>query len=533
MKRILTGLILILLALVTSIHAQFPFKLGSAGQDYGKAAAMDNARENLYVAGLFTGTVDFDPGAGTNNQTSRGAYTAIFLAKYDKEGNHVWAKSMDGAQSMSSAPHAVGCDASDNIFMAGTFQGTVDFDPGAGTQNVSTVGGAGTNWDAFVSKYDKDGNVIWALGLGNSSGTTEERIWDLAVDGSGNVYVTGAFTGSVDFNPRGAAKVVNSIGVDANLFAAKYDGSGNNLWVIPIGAGITNIFNEGYSTVALTPSGGLYFAGNFRGSDVDFDPSAGNALLTSLGNTDFFIACYDSDGNYQWVKQVGGTNKDVLSPGAMRSDGDGNIYLTGHFMGTADFNPDPVNVRNLTNLGALDDIFVASYTSSGALRWAFSIASADGGLNGGHRVDLDSVGNVYVTGWFSGTADFDPGSGAQNLTSNGTGGAADIFLAKYTNAGNLLWAHNYGAVISGSGLLSISAGLTVDAHDNACITGKFYGTNADFDPAAGSEALLSSDGDSEVFVAKYNPQGETWSADPTPTPTPTPLPAGVTLWHVY
>jgi len=496
-------------------HAQAVFSLTSAGQAYGKAIACDSWG-NFIVAALFDNSLDCDPDpAGTVTLTSNGLID-ILVAKYSREGDLLWGMSVGGATTLD-APHAVAADRSGNIYIAGYFgmegQGprSVDFDPSPAGQEILTTEGG---FDAFLAKYDAAGNCQWALPLGAQGAVTEDRAWDVALDSIGNVYITGAFSGTVDFNPMGSANLITAAGSGFSLFLAKYDTNGNNLWAFGIPAGLIDVFSEGYSAVSVDINDTCYLSGNFRGTNVDFDPSAGGAaLLTSAGLTDMFLASYMADSTINWAIRLGGAAQDIVSPSAMRTGPDQQVYLTGHFRGTADFDPRPANTYYLTCPGTDDNLFVASYNDLGALRWAFN-ASSSVGLDGGHRVGFDLQGNVYVTGWFQGTADFNPSVMMEyNMTAHGTGGAGDIFLAKYTNSGGFLWAFQIGAAITGSGNLSIGAGLATDSIGNAVITGKFYGTNVDFDPSL-AQLLLSNLGTNAAFAAKYNPAGLLWLDDP-------------------
>jgi len=495
-------------ALGDSVQGYFPFKIGAAGQDYGKAIAVDFSG-NVLVASLYNLSVDSDPSVkGTNLLNSAGG-TDIVISKYTPFGSLLWARSMGGGGVPPSvdAPHAIAPDRSNNVYVAGYFGSAAannrpsDFDPGTGTSNLTAISG----YDAFLAKYDQEGTYLWALSLGNTNMTlTEERAWDLAVDETGNAYVTGAFGGTVNCNPRSSDPhwITNS-GTGSGLFLAKYAPDGSNLWAIGLGANTSNVFTEGYTTVALDQSGHCWLAGNFRNT-CDFDPGLGTSNLTSRGNTDIFIVRYSTNGSFEAAYQVGGTGQDIVSPGAMRSDGF-NTYLTGRFSGTADFDPGPAT-SNLSAIGG-NNIFLATYTSNGVLRWAFNMpTSGETTGQGGHRVALDAGTNCLVAGWSGGTTDFDPSTGTSNLIAHSTN-AADIFIAKYSPNGTLLWAHGFGSAVPGTNDTNIAAGLALDSQGNAYITGQFFGTDADFDPTANSAPLTSS-GANDCFVAKYTPAGE-------------------------
>jgi len=271
----------------------------------------------------------------------------------------------------------------------------------------------------------------WAKGIG---GTSWDYGYSIAVDDMGNVYVTGVFGGTsggtADFDPGpGTANLTSAGNID--IFFAKYNSSGDYIWAKRLG-GIG--WDDGRS-IALDGTGNVYITGWFMGT-VDFDPGPDTAALTSVGR-DIFFAKYSSSGDYIWAKRVGGTWFEEGSSIAL--DDMGNVYITGTFEGTADFDPGP-GTANLISAGAgFDDIFFAKYSSSGDYLWAKSIGSTliDQGLS----IALDGMGNVYITGYFWGTADFDPGSSTADLTSNGI---YDIFFAKYNSSGNYIWAKRVG-----------------------------------------------------------------------------------------
>jgi len=481
------------------------FTYASDGQEYGKAIATDS-QDNIIVASLYQNSIDVDPSDAAVNLTSLGGIDTV-IGKYDATGTLLWTQSIGGSGS-TDVPHGVITDAADNIFVTGYIgmaeQGSrvVDFAPDEGNALLNTYGG----FDAFLAKYTSTGDYLWGVVIGNTQGNTEERAWDLAVDSGGNVYVTGVFAGTVAF---GNAIQVVATGEGHNHFLAKYDPDGSCLWAFGVNAGITDVFSEGYETVAVDAFDTVYWAGNYRGT-ANFNPN-GRTELSSQGGTDIFLAQYRADGTLNWANSLGGTNQDVVSPGAMRVGRDNNPYLTGHFRGTADFDPAETRV-NLTSISNFDDTFVAAYDPAGALRWAFSLPGA-AGLDGGHRVGFDSQNNVLVTGWFRGTVDFDPSTSAHNLSAYGFDNAGDVFLAKYTDSGAFIWAQHFGATVSGAENLAIGAGLAVDSQDNALITGKFYGANANF--AASSEAAsnITSVGNSDAFIAKYTPAGQLWRSD--------------------
>ena len=429
-----------------------------------------DASGNMYVAGTFSGTVDFDPGAGTANLTSaRG--TNVYVAKLDASGNYVWARQFDVNYLW-----VFTGDASGNTYVTGDFGGTVDFDPGAGTANLTSVGGV----DAYVAKLDASGNYVWARRFGGSS---DDVVRGVAVDTSGSTYLTGYFDGTVDFDPGAGTANLTSAG-SADAYVVKLNSSGTYVWAQQFGG--SNI--DGGTEVVADASGNVYVTGFFQGT-VDFDPGAGTANLTSDGlYNDQFVVKLGASGTYVWARQFRKSELELITV-----DASGNVYLTGYFRVTADFDPG-AGTANLTSAGNTD-VFVVKLDATGTYVWARQFGGTSGDYSEG--VAVDASGNTYVTGSFQGTADFDPGAGTANLTSAGASGA---FVVKLDASGTYVWVRQFGGSDGGN-----VEGVVVDTSGNTYLTGYFFGT-ADFDPGAGT-ANLTSAGWPDAFVVKLDTSG--------------------------
>ena len=361
---------------------------------------------------------------------------------------------------------SVAVDGSGNVYTTGYFTGTVgtvDFDPGPGVFNLTSTGRS----DIFVSKLDSAGNFVWVRQMGGSAAGN-----DVAVDGSGNVYTTGSFSGTADFDP--GAGVFNLTSAGGPVFVSKLDSAGNFVWVRQMGGTNSGSGND----VAVDGSGNVYTTGRFRGT-ADFDPGAGVFNLAA-GGFDIFVSKLDRAGNFVWARHMGGTGDDTGYGVAV--DDRGNVYTTGDFSGTADF--------DLTSTGA-SDIFVSKLDSAGNFVWARHMGgttSFDRGLG----VAVDGSGNVYTTGLFHLTADFDPGAGVFNLTPPSCGrpsatctATPDMFVSKLDSAGNFVWARHMGGTGYDQG-----HGVAVDDRGNVYTTGVVDRFLGPFD----------------IFVAKYNDQ---------------------------
>ncbi|MFZ4631818.1 MAG: SBBP repeat-containing protein [Patescibacteria group bacterium] len=439
-------------ALAEDVAVDWAKKIGGTGDDIGYSIILDSLG-NVYTTGVFYGTVDFDPGAGVSNLVSAGNYD-IFISKLDSNGNFVWAKKMGGTSY--DAGHSIVLDSSGNVYTTGVFYGTVDFDPGAGVSNLVS-GGADS---IFISKLNTDGTFAWAKNMGG--GIYGGRGNSVTVDSLGNIYATGFFQGTVDFDPGAGvfnltstndssdfivklyangtfawAKKIGgstaghynqgkSITVDpsgntyitgengSDIFISKLDINGNSLWYKKIGK---SFVVDGGASIVLDSSGNVYTTGYFSGT-VDFDPGTG---VSSLMNGGTFVLKLDSNGVFVWAKKIVSTNSNQGN--SVTVDSLGNIYATGYFSGTGDFDPGS-GVYNLTSNGG-NDVFISKLDSSGNFIWSKNI-----GVNNndhGYSITVDSLGNLYTTGYFSGTVDFDPGVGVSNLVS---AGLSDAYILK-------------------------------------------------------------------------------------------------------
>ena len=470
---------------------------GSAGLEYGKASAMDS--KNNYINGsLFQNTIDID-GAGTT-LTAPGVSTQMAITKYNEDGELLWGFEAGGTAT-SESPHGIDVDKDDNIYVCGYFGNPAvagsfdaDFDPnGGGT--ISTVG----NEDIFLAKYDSMGMYQWAFSMGNLRGETQERAWDLATDSEGNSYMVGGFHGVMDFNPLGTPVLDSIQDTTAAIFIAKYNTQGLHEWHIIVDAKGESVFFETYATCDLDENNNLYVSGNFRGTQVEFNPFGTSQLLSSLGQNDIFLARYNgTSGVLDWVNQIGSPSQDLVAPGALRCDNLGRPYITGRLAGnnTVDFNVggSPILISN-------SSLFLTSFDVDGNHLNTVGMQSGPG--DGGHRVGFDANNDVFLAGWFNGTAIF----GSQTLIANSN--TADNFLAKYSSdLSTCYWGLNFGGTNSQAN--NIVAGLSVDNQGNPIITGQLFGQNANLTPLDSFQTIYSSTGNNDCFIVKYDTDGKLW-----------------------
>lgn len=461
----------------TSVMAQDPtfewaYQIGGGNYDYSRSIITDNLN-NVYSTGFFKDTVDIDPGIGIYNLISSGNRD-IYIQKCNTNGELLWAKQIGGIQDDHS--QAINIDHSGNIYIVGTFWGTVDFDPGSGNQNYTSNGGT----DIFILKLDPNGNFLWVKQMGGSS---SDGINALTIDTFGNIYTTGTFQGTVDFDPSINVTNLTSNG-DKDIFIQKLNAYGVFQWVKKMGG----LESDAGVSIATDNTGNIFTTGNFKDT-VDFNPNTGINNLISSGNWDVFIQKLDTNGNFLWAKQFGGVNNDHSL--SLKLDTSGNIYTTGNFKESVDFNPGTGSF-NLTSIGDYD-IFIQKLDNNGNFIWANRI----GGISQDKcwSMDLDALGNIYTTGFFREAVDFDPGLGTAFLFS--TSGGTDTYIQKLNNNGELIWAKKIGGIYFDEG-----QEITVDNADNIYLTGDFEGV-ADFDPGTGISNLTSV-GNKDAYVLKLS-----------------------------
>lgn len=436
----------------------------------GKAMALD-AAGNIYTTGCFQGTVDFDPGLATYNLTSLGEYD-IFISKFDNLGNFIWTKAI-GAE-WADQGYSIHVDNAGAIYVTGTFVLTVNFDTSGGTYNLTS---SGSN-NSFILKLNSDGGLVWARHLQSVSSNGSNGL-SVTVDNLGNVYSIGTYNGSTDFDPGTGIFSLSSLG-DKDFYISKLDSSGNFLWAKSIGG----INADSANSIVVDASGSIYLAGYFS-ETVDFDPNPGVNNLSSMGSFDIFIAKYDNLGNLSWAKSYGSTGQD--SGTCISISSDDFLYVTGNYSGTVNFNPGG-SEYNLTSSG-IGDIFISKLDTSGNFIFTKSI----GGTGQDNAISLTTIASqgVFLTGNFSNICDFDPGTATLNLSSAGD---RDIFVAKYDNSGNSIWAKSAG----GTGY-DLGSCVATDVSGYAYLVGLIRSQSANFDSLS-----FTATNPASVFISKID-----------------------------
>ena len=437
---------------------------------------------NLLMIGYFTDTCDFDPSGNTQNRISRRRNDTYF-AKYNRFGQYQWVRNIKSYGSLDQGM-SIDVDNNNNIYISGTLEGFAEFDEFNFNNSLNTRGGT----DIFVVKYDSNGLFRWGFTLGN---VHNDYGRDLKIGPDGHIYITGIFVNVVDFNPGADTNhLVTWPSLTENMFLAKYDTAGNYMWA----GNITASDRSNGQKLALNIPGKVMVTGWFGGT-ADFDIDTGYYNLSSVGNPtslrDIYLAQYDTSGKLQWVHRFGDTGHDYSK--GLIIDSKNNIYLGGEFRATVDFDAGSGTANLSAVKGVNSDVFIAKYRSNGQYVWAKRFGDTGITLSGDLRLDRD--GNVFVTGAFGNTCDFDPGNATLNKTSNG---AYDAFLSKLDSNGNLLWNRTFG----GKGD-EIGISVATDRFANVYAAGIFNDTVV-FNQGGNISDTLIGKGYGDIFFTQYN-----------------------------
>ena len=357
-------------------------------------------------------------------------------------------------------------DKDNNLIICGQFSGTVDFDPGPGVANLVTT--SGSNSDIFLAKYDSVGNYLWAHRFG--TGFSYDECDRVAVDTSGNIFITGMWNGTVDFDPDS----VNTFNVSSNnnsrsRFLAKYDTNGNFSAAKNVGNAVGSLpsSQDGQSGLGCDDDGNVYMSG-FYGTSLTLAP--GTTLPVS-GLSDNYISKYNQQLDLIWGHRLG-SNETEYSQGLFVHP-EGNIIALGSFRNTIDFDPGP-GVFNMTQVSSTQEGYFASYDSSGNFIFAKQLTAGTSASPIAALIDSDN--NLIVTGSCAAIMDADPDTGVAMV---GAGNNDQAFVAAYDSLGNYRWAFAYGDIASYNAIRYVG----VDTANNIYVAGN-YNPMMDIDPGA-------------------------------------------------
>jgi hypothetical protein len=446
----------------------FAQQIKSAQTDIIHSMTYD-ASGNALLIGSFSGTVDFDPGPGEFNLHSAGS-TDVFVYKLDRTGALVWATSIGGQQT--DTGYDIALDAEGNIIITGSFHDIVDFDPGPEDFKMGSLG----QEDIFIVKLNAIGNFTWARRIG---GTGRDEPQSIVVNTNGGIILTGYYSEYADFDPGPNSALQQSFG-EEDIFIAAYNALGDYMWAKSIGGTGVDMARS----IDLSSANELTITGSFRNT-VDFNPGAGDSILTSMGENDIFILRFHADGEFGWVRRIGGIESDE---GAMiTTDLAGNIYSTGHFSNGVNFLGTPVPSFSET------DMYVLSQSPNGNLRWVqpYGGVGPSGGSDRGAAISIHDE-YVYVAGLMTGTSDYQPGNSQILLHSSGN---TDVVVQKLKSQnGQMQWLHQLGGSMK-----DVATSIAVIPHGKVAVAGYFLGI-ADFSPNIEQQRFVSA-GEEDGFLS--------------------------------
>jgi len=492
-------------------ESAYPFTIGGLENDSTSDIYID-AQGSLIAVGYHGDDMDADPSAGESILPIDDSGERAFVIKYSNTGEYQWGYSIGSSGNYSSARDVV-TDSSNNVYVVGYFFYTADF-PGGTTLSAEYR-------DIFIWKLNSDGQTVWLKQFEGTGSDSESTVYGIDVDDSLNVYVTGSFSYTVDFDPSPTTSFEMTAVADPDdydQFLVKLDSNGDFTWARRSGSDDTD-----YSrAVAVDASGNVFIGGYFDADpdllDLDGDGTREFDITNPQADGTYgdgdqdtaFVAKYSSDGSYLWTKLILSPTGETASHDRSRVydlklDSSGNIYAAGYYGYDKDFNPD----FTTTSIETMDDDyqgFLWKLNNDGVYQWHKSFGS--GATSDEHDVGIDRIwvsatGDIYLTGEFTGTMDADPGTGVANLVTSGSpDDHNDMFVVKLNSSGSYLWAKKFGGNNDDSG-----DGFGEDAQGNVYVSGDFEGTT-DIHP---DDRVITktSNGGEDIFIVKLSAAGDT------------------------
>jgi hypothetical protein len=377
-------------------------------------------------------------------------------------------------------------DIDGSVYVVGSFSGTVDFDPGVGSFQLTASG----NTDLFVQKLDAAGNFIWAKHIGGiGANIRTNRGKTIALDSHGDVYIGGHFDKTVDFDPNGGGSQLSAIGTSVDAFILKLRANGNFLWAKAFGG----VGRDQVNSITIDAQDNVCTTGNFY-KTVDFDPGVGTYMLTATSSQGIFVSKLNSNGNFIWAKKVSGD--DPIQAFSIGTNEANDIYITGSFEGTADFDPGSgvVNLTSSSSNNSTSDAYLLKLDMNGVYQWVKQVKGSS--YVSGHALTVNPAGDIYMTGEFLQTANFDLPWGVISLLSVGS---RDIFITKVSASGDFIWVRQFG-----DSATDLPFGIATDLEGNVYTTG-YFSQKVDFNSGDPSGILTAQSYD--VFVLKLDKNG--------------------------
>jgi len=451
----------------------------TTGNENAYTTAIDK-QGNIITAGTYRGNMDVDPGPGVITFNNSGS-ADIFIQKVDDQGVLLWAKQISSTNGDNVRGIAV--DDNDNVYLTGSFQGTVDFDPGSGVHNL-TANTSFAGVDAFILKLNANGDFKWAYNFGGTGNGVGVSGFDVTTK-NGFVYFVGEFSDSVDFNPGPPIDTIN-VGNWNHIYITKFDTAGNYIWAKNMGGGQ----NCQGVAIAVDKNENVYTTGYFQGT-ADFDPGIGTFNLSSSGQTDCFISKLNTNGDFVWAAQLGSNGYeygyDIII------DKNDDLLIGGTFTNVIDFNPG-AGTYNVTAGGV--DGFVLKLDTNMNFSWVKQFENSLTDITNVHGLNVDNSNNIYIAGSFRGTCDFNPEGTPVIITEAGNSSSFDGYITQLNSSG----IHQWTETIGNSGADGCQD-IVLNSFNEIIFSG-FYSLTVDFDPNT-STSNLTSNGSNDAFVCKW------------------------------
>lgn len=385
-------------------------RIGSNSMDVKSFKIATDQFNNIYIYGLFTGNVDFNPSPTASFSINSTTNSDYFILKLDPNGNFIWAKSIATELGY---PSGIKLLNDGKVIVAGTFMDSINFTPIASPTTIFSDGSK----DSFIACFDSNGNYLWNKKMG-SNGMVQ--VLTIAVDNSNNIYSAGIFSTNLilynDNNTIGQTSIGTYDG-----FTAKLDSNGDFVWVTK-NESTDYCFNFSIDVTDDFVAVGGYFFGT-----TNFSPPNSNNIFASQGLRDQFVQKLDNNGNVLWVKTIGGGNSYTeLTSLKIKND---IVYNIGRYNEVIDIDPGSgTTLLDYQGIGGVTSIYLQKLNTNGDFIWGSQITGNNSGIC--RDLMISKWNNIYSIGYFKGTLDFDVGNQAYNLSSTPVGNQFDIFIQK-------------------------------------------------------------------------------------------------------
>ncbi|GGW59155.1 putative secreted protein (Por secretion system target) [Winogradskyella epiphytica] len=370
----------------------------------------------IYVAGLFRGTMTLETTTGTTDLVSSGNFDA-FVLKLDANGDLIWGQKF-GSHGRDEAIDLI-LEPNGNLLVVGGFLRTVDFDNSSNEFQLTSF--STENADIFLLKLSPDGDFIWVKQFG---GTGEDYAESITVGQSGAIYMTGYYKrGEADFDPGPDTYILPNPGTFDKIFVVKLTAEGNFVW-----AKQTDGFHlTRGNAIEVDTNENVYIGGYFYATQ-DFNPDPNEVFELHNDNlADIFIWKLDTYGNFISVQQIANSSWSQIYGSAKNAQGD--IYFLGEYHEALDFNFSGGS-HIMTSVGQAFDMFVLKYNQNDSFGGAISIGGEN--LINGTGIHISNQGNILVTGGFYAEAiTIDTGQDALTLDNIGL---YDAFILSFGDA---------------------------------------------------------------------------------------------------